>query len=475
MEHATCTRHLRDSSRRPPTRLIAVGKFDSPEIRLQETAKLEKPIYTTLSHCWGGKVPLRLLSHNHQALLNEISPEDLPKTFLHAVTVTRKLGIPYLWIDSLCIIQDSASDWEAESNRMCDVYRGSYLNIAASASSNSAGGLFYPGDSFTRVPCYISVSTRVCTEEMRTEYISEIESEEDSPLFDRAWVFQGRLLAPRTIFFASEEIYWHCNETHASETFPENLEWDPSTTMTLVRSWQEIELANSERRWELWNEVIKGYSGKKLTEPRDNLVAVAGVASELSKAWPSVRYLAGLWSYRLLQDMFWKCGNGVRTKDRRAPSWSWASIDGDVDPYSRLYLRAFESLSKILEVNVECSSQSNPFGTIKDGNVRIKGPLWKGQIRKLEGSLEVDNWELEMYAGYEELRVYAGDEAECATSLLRLITAIVTWDERWVSETVRAAVVFAMPFEKYRSVGGAMGLKVSSWYPHTTRKDSFSG
>lgn len=96
----------------------------------------------TLSHCWGPSQPLKLLTSNIESMRQEIPIASLPRTFQHAVIVASHLGLEYLWIDSLCIIQDSTQDWLQELGLMEDVYTNSICNIAASHSSDGHGGLF---------------------------------------------------------------------------------------------------------------------------------------------------------------------------------------------------------------------------------------------------------------------------------------------------------------------------------------------
>ncbi|KAH7009567.1 heterokaryon incompatibility, partial [Ilyonectria destructans] len=84
-----------------------------------------------LSHCWGGFQPLRTLKKHIADMKNCISWNDLPKTFQEAVTMTRRLGIRYLGIDSICIIQDDNGDWRRESSKMHTSYRNGYLTLSA--------------------------------------------------------------------------------------------------------------------------------------------------------------------------------------------------------------------------------------------------------------------------------------------------------------------------------------------------------
>lgn len=126
-----------------PTRLLDLGSHESPEISLVAGKDHGKEVkYVVLSHCWGDNLKSRLFQNNIETFKQGINIEELPQTFIDVAKVTKRLGLRYLWIDGLCIIQDSPSDWRAESGMMRDVYRGSYLNISATASRDSTEGLF---------------------------------------------------------------------------------------------------------------------------------------------------------------------------------------------------------------------------------------------------------------------------------------------------------------------------------------------
>jgi hypothetical protein len=128
-----------------PTRLLDVQAFNegSSDIRLIETPFSGSP-YATLSHCWGVNPDTRYQATQStiRDLRDRIRYTDLPRTYRDAVSVCRSLSIRYLWIDSLCIIQDSKEDWAREAANMAYVYSNSYLTISADWSSNSEGGCY---------------------------------------------------------------------------------------------------------------------------------------------------------------------------------------------------------------------------------------------------------------------------------------------------------------------------------------------
>jgi hypothetical protein len=138
VNHSQCKERL---STTLPTRVLDVSIHEE-FVFLCETEQTRKGAYVALSHVWGGKVPIQTTTENINLYKNGIRLESLPQTFRDAVFMTRLLECRYLWIDSLCIIQDSKEDWTEEAARMADVYGNSYVTIAAVMSANSHGGLF---------------------------------------------------------------------------------------------------------------------------------------------------------------------------------------------------------------------------------------------------------------------------------------------------------------------------------------------
>ncbi|KAH6699802.1 heterokaryon incompatibility protein-domain-containing protein [Leptodontidium sp. MPI-SDFR-AT-0119] len=173
--------------------------------------------YIALSHTWGKSPRLRALKTNMQAMLTGIYLGNLPKTFQDAVRITRSLGIRYLWIDCLCIIQDDPQDWEQQGAAMSSVYRHAYLTISASASSDSTSGCFPVRDrhSYT-TPAEQSMSHRLPSDismpqsTMIGTFGSSYDLVASEPLSTRGWTLQERVLSPRTVHYASDQLYFKC-------------------------------------------------------------------------------------------------------------------------------------------------------------------------------------------------------------------------------------------------------------------------
>jgi hypothetical protein len=282
--------------------------------------------YITLSHCWGTCEIVTLTTSNIAQFQNSIELESLSKTFQEAILVTRRLGIRYLWIDSLCIIQDSTDDWRKESAMMDKVYGEGLFGIAASGATDGDHGLF-----FERDRCLIEpIATEMWPNLISLALVERQFMWEDNPLQKRAWALQERALATRIIDFGREQVTWTCLQRYASESDPDGTEVQEETKNDLfrpLRIWRVKSLDDIHCEVE-WNQIIRRYSKCALTVPADRLVALSAVAREFKACQlePSDVYLAGLWRSHLPQALLWHL-NGAKSSSANyiAPSWSWAS------------------------------------------------------------------------------------------------------------------------------------------------------
>jgi hypothetical protein len=200
-----------------PTRLVYVGSDINPKMHLVDTRKYVADKYVALSHCWGvlsERDKFCLYTYNKKKLEQTIPFDSLPKTFRDAVIVTWNLGISYLWIDSLCIIQDDEQDWEAEAARMGLVFSSAYCTIAASSATSSLQGFL--GTRAQRAATMINtLQGRICLAEPIDDFHRDVEQ---GALNKRGWVFQERALSRRTIHFTSTQVYWECGRGIQCET-----------------------------------------------------------------------------------------------------------------------------------------------------------------------------------------------------------------------------------------------------------------
>ncbi|KAF2415752.1 HET-domain-containing protein, partial [Tothia fuscella] len=343
--HSRCAIRQWELTRQLPTRLLEVGSFNTdPTVYLRSSTQISPDAkYATLSHCWGNNMPVRLTQDTLPAFYEGIHVAILPRTFRDAIVLTRALGLNYLWIDTLCIIQGPTGDWAAECALMSSVYRGSFVNIGANASTDSHGGLFCQRSwkSVTPLTGRLTYTPIGWHENPVVLYPHGGANILDrAPLGSRAWVAQERLLSPRTVHFLPHKVVWECDECFASESdVTGSLEGTPYINRRCLArpvSTHGNNTYTGDQFLATWDRIIRFYSGGQLTVATDKLVAISGVARYMqSTLWGDgpVSYHAGHWSYRFELQLTWypsAFSVGSRAQTYVAPSWSWASYNGEV-------------------------------------------------------------------------------------------------------------------------------------------------
>ncbi|KAI1654949.1 HET-domain-containing protein [Daldinia decipiens] len=376
-----------------PTRVLDVLR-DPDFVFVYEPIDTDKGPYIALSHCWGGAVSSITTTETLNEKKDGISVESLPRTFQDAIFVTRKLQCRYLWIDSLCIIQDSLEDWKNEASRMADVYGNSYVTIAATASADSNGGLFYRHDILdarhtakrcTEAGQPVIVNVRPTLE--HTPYFFStpygLDPSRRAPLLERSWCFQEYLLSPRVLSFTQWEILWVCLSKRSCNcgTYNENIREIVSSSDLKARFDSQLLKSSSKELRLLWGNIIEAYLLKDVTYDTDRLPALAGIA-QLFYERGLGRYVNGLWETSLLSYLFWGVNwlfvqshkvIAKRNTDKEVPSWSWISVSGSFDA-SKAAVEGIEILhiSYIPEV-------SRPLAEVCAKNITIRGLLYQAR------------------------------------------------------------------------------------------------
>lgn len=347
-----------------PTRLVERLSDDTFRV-IRSDSGLFKPGrgYITLSHRWGNDDFVKLTAESLAAFENGQPIKTLRKTFRDTLIITQRLNIPYVWIDSLCIIQsgDNGADWRQESTTMAKVYSNSLCNISADWGDES-NGLFFERTPRFQPPFPLKMQwkarqnnedgyhhptlSRPRPDEAPIYIIFRdgwSENTAESPLNHRGWVLQERLLAPRVLHFSPNQISWECGHKMLWERIPLNLmdsrpmnrEFDPSGADGYVPSYHMEHLKlHGLRSVRDWSTTVADYSACQLTKRSDRLVAIAGIARKLC---PIVKdqYVAGLWAGSLPEALLWNLSHeekGARCPQTQyfAPSFSWAAAGGRV-------------------------------------------------------------------------------------------------------------------------------------------------
>jgi hypothetical protein len=332
-----------------PSRLLDIKRRDDASILLIETRNWDVSHYATLSHCWGKTKFIQTTRNTLLQRRQHISWGSLPKTFQDAITIARAIDVQFIWIDSLCIIQDDKEDWKRESARMADIYTNSYINFAATASFDSQGGCFSLRSLVLVSRSYLIKSFLINPEDAEDEQIYvrasldsvhhrysthrnhklDLPDSEIVPLLSRAWVFQERHLALRTLHFHPSEMVMECKSSLRCEcTGLDKLPARSRQKQMNFQSMSDLEV------FDAWIEAVEEFSGLRLTYESDRLPALIGVATVFQDRLKTA-YLAGIWETDLARGLLWDVVRGYSTltevkpsRHRRSdvPSWTWASM-----------------------------------------------------------------------------------------------------------------------------------------------------
>ena len=344
----------------------------------------------------------------------------MPKTFQDAAIITHGLGTEYVWIDSLCIVQDVKDDWGKEAEEMKNVYGYSQVTIAAAIGEDSRSGLFEEESSGE--PSTTTTGAIACIRD------SLLGDWSPSPLFTRAWVLQERLLAQRTLYFCKQEVTFECSNhvrcqcSGVNTTVPIPDPWasmgvrmdrfvlaqdslrhrfaDARLRLTVYRLvrllecrgvpreqdlWPHLSFSESSEMLELWDEMVHHYCRRKITKLSDRLIALSGIAGLFGRTGAHGVYYAGMWQVWLVHMILWYVSieDGLVPEPPSdadqplAPSWSWANIRG-----AWCYRRPALSTAVLAELKQGKLHLAirDPFGALEKGIITVEGKLAKATV-----------------------------------------------------------------------------------------------
>ncbi|KAK1705799.1 heterokaryon incompatibility protein [Colletotrichum lupini] len=362
-----------------PTRVLDVGPPNTntndatPPSHIRVIDSTKEPItgpYMTLSHCWGTGSFIRLTETN----VDEYTTNGIPwaeleasnANFVDAVRVVRTLGMRYIWIDSLCIIQGQqhGEDWNHEAPLMHKVYRNSWCNLAAADSKDHTRGLFRERTAeVVPVRCESQEPSVTFGDKVWRILPADLWDRDllGSHLYTRGWVFQAeRMLSPRLLQFTSTQLFWDCATLTATESLPDGLAPPLDTKSATDRHWRERLQSSAlsvrplagtaeDSLEEFWKSAVAAYTSCDLTYGKDKLAALWGIAKLLRDALGE-EYAAGLWGINLAEQLAWRvvdCSTAERYGEKENvvvpggqavgnPSWSWTSLKGEVEVAGRV-------------------------------------------------------------------------------------------------------------------------------------------
>ncbi|CZR70242.1 uncharacterized protein PAC_20143 [Phialocephala subalpina] len=322
---------------RLPTRVLDVGNKVNPDrLRLYCTTESDRGEYVALSHCWGKytreeRERFCTFRSNFKARCEKIDFKSLAQSFQDAITVTRALGKQYLWIDSLCIIQEDEADWEREAKRMETVFSQAYCTIAATSATGSTVGFLGPRPNKE----YISVSDSSESQLYLCETVDDFTGDVvDGVLNKRGWVYQERALSRRMIHFTTNQTYWECGAGIHCETMTRmknptaQFLGDPQFPSVTLRS-------NHAKRIRLFEILFERHSNLGLSFASDRSFAIAGLERRMAKGFDT-EIAFGIFKSYIHRSLFWRrSGDKLMRKieypkARPVPSWSWMAYDGNI-------------------------------------------------------------------------------------------------------------------------------------------------
>ena len=413
-KHADCPNSMTSIL---PTRIIDVSPTaESDVVRLHIADRSEKGQYVALSYCWGREQPRATTSTTLNTYTDSINVSNLPKTIRDAIECTRQLNIRYLWVDSLCIIQDSERDKIQEIQKMPQIYSNATVTLSAAAAQHCDEGFLRPRQDIA--PRYSNRSPLLpfrCPDGTQgTMYLVPIAFDwQNDPsgetIYERGWTHQERILSPRLLTYGSRRLSWNCFTSEhcdlgighsprsptGGSIFSQTLGGDPlsqthgdPSTITLRKLLLVPNLGTNEggddgraNLHHYWRQLVSRYTIGKCSLAEDKLRALSGIAIRFHQLLQS-EYLAGLWKEDFIRNLMWMSARPLerrshhyRIPELRSPSWSWASVNGEVQYHEACLDKGLYIKATISACTVQVVTDLAPFGEVSEGCLAMRSRL----------------------------------------------------------------------------------------------------
>ena len=358
--------------------------------------------YATLSYCWGATMPPGSVTtqNNIAKRLKRLEVSSLPRTLQDAFTVTRQLGIRYLWVDALCIIQDDPNDWAIEAAKMASIYDNCLVSIAVELGSDCTAGFLShtPEQEDFCIDRLIKIPNQLKSGKVSNLYIwtpiicgcfydRTIDSLKKTALSKRGWTYQERYLAPRILHFIGAQIVWECRAVYGvslergSSLDDTILHRSPSTfgDVAMIKNQHENIQYREELREHWYNDIIPEISRRKLSQKSDKLPAISGIAKRFGQRLVDT-YFAGLWLGDIVYGLSWTNGTPAEYPGfYRAPTICWSSVDGDVH-YPGVPRDTLTHYVHLVDHRIDFQGPDS-FGCVTGGWIKIVGYLGDGVVQ----------------------------------------------------------------------------------------------
>lgn len=386
-----------------PKRLIHVGLTEGDQVKLVNTPSKSVP-YCALSYCWGTGSKDHVLRKENLAQYRSCVPaKALLQMFRDAIKLTRALGVAFIWIDALCILQDDTLDWQQEAGKMCGIFKHSYLTLSALGFPDPNHSLFSQTldetvssveDEDETIKIFCKTIDEDPTDNLRINVDSSGDMSQMQPTMSRGWCFQERLLSIRTLHITRHELYWDCCEERSCQcghmdgylAHPDIDRYDYCPRQSHHRAVTSHDENTLSKRWQ---QVVGEYSGLNLTRMSDKLAAIDGIATEIQQSLKS-KYICGLFERTMLLDLCWHPGRG-NIRFAGNPTWSWASMSGAVNyPWMSFDQDSPYALCEYLGVAPTLPTTNG--STTKDAGLLLSGSWTRGKLVSRSSTPYLYSW-----------------------------------------------------------------------------------
>lgn len=478
-----------------PTRLLYVGSINGKweDCLLVPTSgrsqgTMSRPLsYAVLSHCWGDPAvhqpPFKTTTGNFSSMLRGIHFQILPKNYQHAIIVCRSMNIQYIWIDSLCIIQDDKIDWENESPKMAQYYEHAYITIIPAAASSCHDGFldriptndstvgldFQPSDD------RIIQGTYRLGSHFAPEPVLFYDDVAESKWGTRGWTFCEGIFSKRRVYFGKNTIYWSCRKFYASGLNNSMKDAEEHNLRSLI---EEQAVHPGKNDFSIWYAQFLEYSCRELSRFQDRLPAISSLAKVIAEMTGS-QYLAGLWRSDLHVGLLWYASDfegsiilpGETEAPYIAPSWSWLARAKNAEVSDHALMRKTRPYLEVLDAGTTPDG-INPFGRVLDGFIKIRGQICKlpenisNEVSSNEMSLpgkimlHGQNFDLAMDSNECSKSGFVNDQAHVLRIKSRNLVLLVVRDGFCLNGTMSTAGKEAQEKEARSAISGLVLMSI---------------
>ncbi|KAF2248472.1 HET-domain-containing protein [Trematosphaeria pertusa] len=349
--------------------------------------------FVALSYCWGGDQRHKTTKARLRASGGRLLFHELPRTIQDAIKITAGLGYEFIWIDSLCIVQDDALEAQREIAKMPHIYSRAIVTIAAATAASASEGFLHERCADDTVITGI----RLQHSDGSTRMVGLVNRAEDDPaelklmpLEARGWALQERILSTRILQYHPRQLRFICQTTSSggSPYYTDGWDWLPDEGLLNIPRFP-LPSAPRDEIERYWERIVELYSNRKLTVDADRVLAISGIAARLGQLLGRhMKYVAGHWLYMLPRDLLWSTQDPEPTIPDvwLGPSWSWTSVKCRVDyewvpEEEEVNCGQYRLTWEVLGVDAELVDEQAPFGALKKGILRMKAPILRVHLR----------------------------------------------------------------------------------------------